>query len=583
VNDLYDMVNDTASIESMGRKMIAAIWKLLWEQYVLRRPMQAILITFLVLPLNLWSGESHPKLIVVVVVDQMRADYLSRFGAYETGGLHYFATQGANFVNANYQHWPTETCVGHAVLLSGRTPAHTGIVANAWYNRTARKIDYCLADADSPSVGDNGPALSPRNFLGDNFSDWLRDSYVNARIYSISLKDRGAITLAGHHPNGAYWFSSSGRFITSRYYAEKLPAWVEEFNQRKLADKYAGKPWSPLLSSDSAAYHTHTVAAHFPHVMPQKPSPELYESVFASPFGDEVLEAFAEATITANRLGQLAPETGPDVLTISFSSNDGVGHDYGPDSPEIADEQIRLDRTLGKLVDFLRGKVGEQNILWVLSGDHGAEPTPEAEQELNRNRSAERLPFSKAQAAMEEQLNKIFHITSEMHWFAAETGTMLYFDRDALQKHHISLEDARRVLATQVRNVPGVEGFYDPLQATTIPGWKGQFLRNSYFSGRSGDIYYLAKEWACFSEKPPGTTHSDPWPYDTHVPVVLAGWKIPPKKITASIEIADVAPTLASLLGVKVSPKEAIDGRSLQKLIGTFAREPGRSSTPASH
>ena len=164
---------------------------------MLRRTMQAVLIVFFALPLNLWSTESHPKLIVIVVVDQMRADYLQRFSAYETGGLHYFATQGANFVNANYQHWPTETCVGHTVLLSGRTPAHTGIVANAWYDRTAGKSNYCLADTASPLVGDNGPAVSPRNILGDNFSDWLRNTYPKSQIYSISLKDRGAITLAG--------------------------------------------------------------------------------------------------------------------------------------------------------------------------------------------------------------------------------------------------------------------------------------------------------------------------------------------------------------------------------------------------
>jgi len=226
------------------------------------------------------------------------------------------------------------------------------------------------------------------------------------------------------------------------------------------------------------------------------------------------------------------------------------------------------------LVEFLRAKVGEQNILWVLSADHGSEPTPEAEQELNHNHSAARLPFSKAQAAVEEQLNKIFHTTGEMHWFAAVTGTMLYFDRHALQKHQLSIEDARRALATHVRNVPGIEGFYDPSQATKIPGWKGQFLRNSYFSGRSGDIYYLTKEWTCFSNTPSGTSHGDPWPYDTHVPVVFAGWKIRPKTITANVQVADVAPTLASLLSLKVSQPELIDGRSLRELIGTFPPEP---------
>jgi hypothetical protein len=509
--------------------------------------------------------EHHPKLIVVIIVDQMRADYLDRFAPYEDGGLHFLATEGADFLNANYQHSPTETCVGHSVLLSGRNPARTGIVANEWYDRGAGRMTYCIDDASSPVVGGSGNAVSPKNFIGENFSDWLQGAYPGSRVYSISLKDRAAVLLGGHRPQGVFWFShESGRFVTGRYSASQLPPWVEQFDQKHIADSYAGKTWTPLLDKESPAYRTHEVAPQFPHPMPDEAGLKLYDSVYGSPFGDEVLEAFAEATMTANHLGE---QPTPDLLAVSFSSNDAVGHSYGPDSPEIADEQIRLDRILGRLVEFIDRKLGKENVLWVLSADHGSEPAPEAEQELNHNPAARRLPFSDAQHSAEEQLNAIFHLSGEMHWFAAQTDTMLYFDRGALARQNITLEAARHALATEVHDVPGMEGFYDATQLTTVPGWIGTFLRNSNFPGRSGDVYYLTKQWTFFSSRPTGTSHGDPWPYDTHVPFVIAGWRIQPKRIAAEIHVADLAPTLADLVDLRLPASEAIDGESLSKLL----------------
>ncbi|PYV69868.1 MAG: hypothetical protein DMG96_32970 [Acidobacteria bacterium] len=508
------------------------------------------------------QAQLHPKLIVVVVVDQMRADYLDRFASYEHGGLHFLATQGANFLNANFEHLPTETCPGHAVLLSGRNPVHTGIVANDWYDRDTGKMMYCVEDANSVVIGDSGAAVSPRNFLGENFSDWLQTSYPGARVFSISLKDRAAILLGGHHPQSVLWFShETGRFITSRYYADRLPGWVEEFNSKRVPDSYASKEWTPVMGDSSPAYHTREVAGRFPHVMPSKAGRELYDRVYGSPFGDEVLGAFAESAATANQLGE-NPRDAPDLLAIGFSSNDAVGHAYGPDGPEMADEQIRLDRTLGHLVESLSARLGKENVLWVLSADHGAEPTPEAELELDHNRSARRIPFSDALNSMEKQLSAIFRITGDVHWFAGQADSMLYFDRAELARHGISLAAASRALVTQVHDVPGVAGFYDTSRLASVPGWIGTFLRNSASTTRSGDVYYLTKEWTLFSSKSTGTSHGDPWPYDTHVPLVIAGWRIQPQRIKRNVQIADLAPTLASLIGVHSPRLEVVDGRS---------------------
>ena len=515
------------------------------------------------------EGQPHPKLIVVIVVDQMRADYLERFGAYEHGGLHFFATQGANFLNANYDHMPTETCLGHSILLSGRNPVHTGIVANDWYDRDKSKMTYCVEDANSPLMGDAAAGVSPKNFIGDNFGDWLQASYPGARVFSLSLKDRAAVLLAGHHPQGVFWFShEKGTFLTSRYYAEQLPPWLDEFNSKHVIDSYAGKQWTTMLDANSPAYHTHEVAGQFPHAMPEKAGRDLYDAVYSSPFGDELLESLAETLVTADSLGENANHA-PDLLAISFSSNDSVGHAFGPDSPEIADEQMRLDRTLGQLLEALSNRLGSQNILWALSADHGGEPTPEAEQELDHNRSARRLPFSDALQSIETQLDAVFKLTGKIHWFAGHTDGMLYFDRSELARHNISLKAAREALATKVHNVPGVDGFYDTANLSSVKGSIGICLRNSVFPGRSGDVYYLTSEWTLFSSKPTGTSHGYPWPYDFHVPFVLAGWHVGPQRIEQSVQVVDLAPTLAELTGVHTSSSEVIDGRSRISFLKT--------------
>lgn len=515
-------------------------------------------------------AQTHPKLIVVVVVDQMRADYLERFAAYENGGFHFFATQGANFLNTNYKHMPTETCPGHSIVLSGRNPVHTGIVANDWYDRQSGKMTYCAEDASSPLIGESGTPVSPRNLLGDNFSDWLESSYPGARVFSISLKDRAAIMMGGHHPQGVSWFSrQTGRFVTSRYYtnnADEMPKWIEEFNQKRVVDSYAGKQWVPILGDDSPAYHTNQVSGLFPHAMPKEPGRQLNEAVYGSPFGDELLESLAEATVKANGLGE-NPRGAPDLLAIGFSSNDAVGHAYGPDSPELADEQIRLDRTLDRLIQTLSQQVGSENIVWVLSADHGAEPVPEAELELRKNKAAHRIAFSQALDSIKTKLNSIFKISGEMRWFAGQSDAMLYFDRAELERHKISLADAIKALTTEVHDVPGVEAFYDATHLDSVRGWIGPVLRNSAFPARSGDVYYLTSQWTLFSSNKTGTSHGDPWPYDTHVPFVLAGWHIKSQQIADEVQVADLAPTLADLIGVHPTPSEVLDGKSRKNLL----------------
>jgi predicted AlkP superfamily pyrophosphatase or phosphodiesterase len=519
-------------------------------------------------------AQPHPKLIVVVVVDQMRADYLARFAAYEKGGFHFFTTKGATFLNAYYEHLPTETCPGHSALISGRNPVHTGIVANDWYDKQSGKMTYCVEDASSPLIGESGAAVSPKNLVGDNFSDWLESSYPGARVFSISLKDRAAILMGGHRPQGVFWFSrETGRFVTSHFYAGEVPNWTEEFNHKNVVESYAGKQWVPMLGGDSPAYHKNQVPGLFPHAMPEQPGRELNEAVYGSPFGDEILEDLAEAAAKANHLGE-NHRGAPDMLAIGFSSNDAIGHAYGPDSPEMADEQIRLDRTLDRLVQTLSAELGGDKILWVLSADHGVEPTPEAELQLRRNKAARRIAFSQALQSVETQLDTIFKISGEMRWFAAESDAMLYFDRAELARHNISVAAATKALTTQVHGVPGVDAFYGVTQLDSVRNWIGPVLRNSAFPARSGDVYYLTSQWTLFSSKATGTSHGDPWPYDTHVPLLLAGWHIEAQRIAENVHVVDLAPTLADLTGVHPPSSEVLDGKSRKNLLKLNSARP---------
>ena len=333
-----------------------------------------------------------------------------------------------------------------------------------------------------------------------------------------------------------------------------------------MVDSYAGKQWQPALGDDSPAYHTKQVAGQFPHSMPKETGRALNDAVYASPFGDEILESLAETAVNVNHLGENT-RNAPDLLSIGFSSNDAVGHAFGPDSPEIADEQIRLDHTLGHLIESLTARLGSDNVLWVLSADHGAEPTPEAELQLRGNKEAHRIPFSQSLQSVETQLSAIFKTKSEMRWFAGQTDTMLYFDRDELARHDISLAAASQALVTQVHNVPGIDGFYSVAHLDSEGNWIGTILRNSIFPTRSGDVYYLTSQWTLFSSKPTGTSHGDPWPYDTHIPLLLAGWHIGGQRITNSVRAVDLAPTLADLTGVHSPPSEVLDGKSRKDLL----------------
>ncbi|HEV7501329.1 MAG TPA: alkaline phosphatase family protein, partial [Vicinamibacteria bacterium] len=337
-------------------------------------------------------GSGAPRLVLFVSVDQMRYDYLTRFGPLFHGGFRRMLDQGAVFSNAMYRHANTETGPGHSVLLSGRSPEHSGIVANRWYDSLLKKDINVVEDPAVTTIGGTaagGPGFSPVNFSGFTVGDMLKRRTPGSHVVGISLKDRAAILMAGPRADAAYWFDTpSGRFVTSTYYVPTVPAWLARWNGRHLADTPAWRTWSRLLPADTLYLqyagpddvkgeydNVDTVFPHHAHGAPG--TPQSHEDLRRTPFGDEmVLDAALEA-LSAHQLG--ADDT-PDLLAVGFSSSDVIGHTYGPDSQEQMDEYLRLDVTLGRLLDEVDRRVGLDRTLVALSADHGSQPLVEVSQ-----------------------------------------------------------------------------------------------------------------------------------------------------------------------------------------------------------
>ena len=300
----------------------------------------------------------EPKLVLAIVVDQFRYDYLTRFRSDFTGGLKRLLEQGAVFTDANYNASPTVTAVGHSTFLSGAMPAISGIVNNTWWDRGEGKTVSSVSDDKTRLLGGNGAGSSPHRLLVSTIGDELKISGKGGKVIGISLKDRSAILPAGHMADAAYWFDgASGNFVSSTYYFADLPAWVRDFNAGRPADKYAGQDWMN-------------------HKMPAA-GPQLYMAVDASPFGDELLQALALRALSAENLGA-GPKT--DLLSISYSSVDYVGHRDGPDSPEIHDMVKRVDKLIGALIDAAEARAGRGSVLLAFTADHGTTPVPEVNQ-----------------------------------------------------------------------------------------------------------------------------------------------------------------------------------------------------------
>lgn len=512
------------------------------------------LLWFCSLTLNPLLHGAPPKLIVAILVDQLRYDYLERFhDQFATNGFRRLMDHGAFMTGARYDYAPTLTGPGHATFLSGALPAMHGIIANNWFDRKTGKETGCVDDesVDGVAVTLDQERSSPKNFIGDGFADELRLRF-GSKVISISLKNRAAILPGGKKPAGVYWFhSANGNFITSTYYREQLPEWVRAFNRRQRAADFMGRTWDRLLD---ARFYPYPDAADgedtlpggktntFPHVVAA--STNGYDNIVTSPFGNELLAEFAEATVEGENLGQ---GDRPDLLCISFSSLDHVGHRFGPYSHEVQDMVLRLDRELARFLGFLDQKLGLENVMLLLTSDHGVAPTPEFARQQGLD--GERLDEPGFLKELDEHLDEEF---GPGRWFlpAKLFGGNLYLNHETLQRQRVSAGQVASVARDFALASGKFQACYsrEQLLEGRAPGPIGQLVANGYDAGRGGDLVLITKPYIISREEKSGTTHGAPYSYDTRVPVLFHGAAFKPGRHANFFVVTDIVPTLCAAL-----------------------------------
>jgi len=500
--------------------------------------------------------QSKPKLVVGIIVDQMRYDYLNKYySRFSEGGFKRMMNQGINCTDNHYSYAPTVTAAGHASVYTGTTPAVHGIVGNDWTDVLSGKKVYCTDDSTVQTVGTTGKTgwMSPKNLWTSTITDQLRlaQNFKNKTI-AIALKDRGAILPGGHTANGAYWYDSKeGNWITSTFYMKELPAWVQKFNSEKQAENLTKNPWNTffpintytLSAEDDQAYegkYPGAKTSSFPHSFE---GTNALEVIRTSPMGNTLTKNFAIRSIDEEKLGQ---GNSTDFLAVSFSSPDYIGHTFGPQSIELEDNYIRLDRDIEEILNHLDTKIGKGNYLVFLSADHAVADVPGYLQ-------SKKLPggvYDRAKALTEiKNALKLAVGTGDL--IIGEENSQLYLDPKAMERLQISRELVFQTIEKALNKTEGFSRLIDlkNLENTTlINGFKDK-ITNGYHPLRSGDFMILLKpQWFVGSKT--GTTHSTLYAYDTHVPLLFYGWKVPAKRINSRTEINDIAPTLSNLLNI---------------------------------
>lgn len=505
----------------------------------------------------------RPRLVLFVSVDQMRSDYLPRYEALFRGGFRRLLDQGAFFTNARYRHANNETGPGHSVMLSGRDPRSSGIVANEWWDGTLRRLVNVVDDPVQQPLGGAGRAASPAHFNGFTVGDALKAESPRSRVVAASLKDRSAVLLGGRRADAAYWFESlEGRFITSSYYAAAVPEWLAAWNDRRLPDAYAGRRWERLLAAaeyerragpDDVASERGGGGNVFPHRLPGSRDRVLYEELRRTPFGDELLLEFALAAIEAHGLGH-GPAT--DMLAVGFSATDGVGHSYGPDSQEQMDQLLRLDLLLGRLFDALDARVGRDGWLFAMSADHGVMPLPELLQE--RGTPARRVPPQALADPVDRALQARFPGAPAL--VAQREGPHVYLDLDAIERHGLRRADVEATVAQALLASGIVEHVYrdaDMLGDAPAADPAFELFQRAYFAPRSPQLIVRLRPYVYLSSYPGGTGHGTHHDYDRHVPVVFMGPGVRPGRYPGECGPEEIAPSLAALLGLDYPLQDA--------------------------
>jgi predicted AlkP superfamily pyrophosphatase or phosphodiesterase len=494
----------------------------------------------------------NPKLVLAIVIDQFRYDYLLRFRDGYHAGLLRLLEHGAVFSDAHYVHAATVTAVGHSTFLTGATPSISGIIANEWYDRESAKIVTSVSDAQTKLVGANPdkPGSSPRRLMVGTVGDELKMQTPASKVISVSIKDRSSILPGGHMADGAYWYDlPSNSWVTSNYYRDTLPDWAAKLNQEKPSAHYAGVPWLPVDAKEGASKPFCTMGT--------ASGSRLCGSIESAPWGNEMIEEFAERAIQGEALGRRSTT---DLLAVSFSANDYVGHAAGPDDPSVRDISLRTDRLLGKLLDAAEKSAGIGNVLVVLTADHGVAPLPEVNQ-------ARKMPGGRLSSTrMTQKINAaLTNRYGPGTWLLAGPAGMEYLNLELIAAKKLDRAEVERTAAEAALSENHIARAYTRtqlLEGSLQQDSISKAFSLSFYAPRSADITVLQDPYYLFAAA--GTTHGTPYDYDNHVPVIFFGPGIKPGNYRQRIAVNDIAPTLADLLGVE-QPAGSI-GRILSEI-----------------
>lgn len=541
----------------------------------MKRYLLAIVLLIFISPLKAQIVNEKPKLVVGIVVDQMRYDYLTRFwDQFGEEGFKRLVNNGFNFKNNHFNYVPTYTGPGHASVFTGTTPASHGIIGNGWYDKFEEKAVYCVSDPNVKSVGTESYAgeMSPHRMTSTTFADENRlYTQMKGKTIGVALKDRGAILPAGHTANAAYWFhgQDEAKFISSTFYMAELPKWVNDFNNSGKAKSYL-RTWNTL--KDIKTYKESGVdennfefgyqgkeTATFPYKLDElAPENGQYDIIKATPYGNDLTADFAKAAIKGESLGK---DDITDVLTLSFSSTDYVGHNFGVNSKEIEDTYLRLDLALADFLKFLDKEVGEGQYTIFLTSDHGAVDVP-------AYLRSQKIPSGyfddkKGKGIIEKFVKDEFKVDSLIK---NVSNSQIFLDYDLMEKEKLVAKEVEEKIARYLLQQDNIARVYtrERLQSASYSTGISGLIQNGFNQKRSGDIVYVTDPgYIVYPEK--GTTHGSGFSYDTHVPLIFFGKGIKKGSSFDLSEIPDIAPTISAMLGI--SFPNAATGKPLSTML----------------
>jgi predicted AlkP superfamily pyrophosphatase or phosphodiesterase len=519
------------------------------------------------------QAQQRPKLVVGIVVDQMKMEYLYRFSDdFSANGFKRIMDGGYTFHNMHYNYVPTYTAPGHASIYTGTTPATHGIVGNEWFNRATGKEMYCTDDASVKTLGDGTDkegAMSPKNLLSTTITDELRmATNFRGKVIGMSIKDRGAILPAGHFANGAYWYSKTGAFISSTFYGASLPEWVTEFNNEKRYMNYINGGWDllkPVATYDESLVDDNpyegkidkTTGPVFPYNLKKINDEKGADVLRTTPFGNDILVDLAIRAIDKEQLGKDAIT---DFLTVSFSSTDYVGHTFGPRSMELQDTYLRLDQTLAKFLTYLDQTVGKDNYVLFLTADHAGAENPNYLKDNKYN--VKNVPSKSVDAALRKFSVATFGADVVLNY----SNFNLFFNKPVLKEKGLELVKVKQSFKDYLMTQDQVKRVYTEEEILTSTGddYFLSFIAKGYDPKQNGDIFILDK--AGYMEYiETGTTHGSPNSYDTHVPMLFYGWHVPKGNSHTKKHITQIAPTLSQLL--KIPFTNGTEAEVLEELL----------------